>query len=56
MVERAYFKPAGEVMTFCETARHILEASRAIGGLLLDAEENLAPAAARRRMAKQQCA
>ena len=48
------FKPAGDVMTFREIARHILEASHAISGLLLDGVENLASATTQRRMAKQQ--
>ena len=48
------FKPTGGVMTFREIARHILEASHAINGLLLDGVENPAPATTRRRMAKQQ--
>ncbi|MCU1272626.1 MAG: DinB family protein [Bryobacterales bacterium] len=36
------FRPAGDVMTFREIARHILESSHAIMGLLLDGIENLA--------------
>jgi uncharacterized damage-inducible protein DinB len=36
------FKPTADVMTFREIARHILEASHAITGLLLDGVENLA--------------
>jgi uncharacterized damage-inducible protein DinB len=36
------FKPTGDVMTFREIARHILEASHAISGLLLDGVDNLA--------------
>lgn len=35
------FKPTGDVMTFREAARHILEASHAITGMLLDGVENL---------------
>jgi uncharacterized damage-inducible protein DinB len=34
------FKPTSDVMTFREIARHILEASHAITGLLLDGVEN----------------
>ena len=36
------FKPVGEVMTFREIARHILEAGHALTGLLLDGVENMA--------------
>jgi uncharacterized damage-inducible protein DinB len=36
------FKPVGEVMTFREIARHILEAGDALTGLLLDGVENMA--------------
>jgi len=36
------FKPTADIMTFREIARHILEASHAITGLLLDGAENLA--------------
>ena len=36
------FKPVGEVMTFREIARHILEAGHALVGLLLDGVENMA--------------
>ena len=36
------FKPVAEVMTFRETARHILEAGHAITGLLLDGVEDMA--------------
>jgi uncharacterized damage-inducible protein DinB len=36
------FKPTGDLMTFREIARHILEASHAITGLLLDGVDNLA--------------
>jgi uncharacterized damage-inducible protein DinB len=36
------FKPVGDVMTFREIARHILEAGHALTGLLLDGVENMA--------------
>jgi len=36
------FKPVGEVMTFREIARHILEAGHALTGLLLGGVENMA--------------
>src|SRR5260370_18962372 len=36
------FKPVGEVMTFREIARHILEAGHALTGLMLDGVENMA--------------
>jgi uncharacterized damage-inducible protein DinB len=36
------FRPVGEVMTFREIARHILEAGHALVGLLLDGVENMA--------------
>jgi len=36
------FKPVEGMMTFREIARHILEASHAISGLLLDGVENMA--------------
>src|SRR5438132_962941 len=36
------FKPVEGMMTFREIARHILEASHAISGLLLDGIENMA--------------
>jgi len=36
------FKPVGDVMTFREIARHILEAGHALTGLMLDGVENMA--------------
>ena len=46
------FKPAAELMTFREIARHILVAGHGLTGLLLEGEENLSGPQFREKMAK----
>jgi uncharacterized damage-inducible protein DinB len=47
------FKPVPELMTFGETARHILEAGHALTGLLLDGVDDLTVPDFRNMMKKQ---
>jgi uncharacterized damage-inducible protein DinB len=47
------YKPTPDVMSFGEIARHILEASYALTGLLLDGADNLATPQFRETMGKQ---
>jgi uncharacterized damage-inducible protein DinB len=46
------FKPAADVMSFREMARHILDAGHAITGLLLDGVENMATPQFRESLSK----
>jgi len=46
------FKPAPDLMTFREIARHILEAGHALSGLLLDGELNMATPDFREKLKK----
>ncbi len=46
------FRPTPELMTFGELARHILDAGRALTGLLLEGEENFATPGIRERFAQ----
>ena len=46
------FKPAGEMMSFGEIARHILVASYGVTGMLLDGVENMATPQFRENMQK----
>ena len=50
------YKPTADVMSFGEIARHILEASHALTGLLLDGVDNLAHAAVSRNEGQTSCA
>jgi uncharacterized damage-inducible protein DinB len=46
------FKPCADLMSFGDTARHILDAGHGLSGLLLDGEENLATPQFREKIGK----